>query len=120
MSFSREAALFKFIYEVEILLYRHIKVKRRYFGEIAYLLFRFHRLVKDIYAVDKSLARSGGDISRQHIHRCGFACAVWSEKAEYLAVINGKRDIVNCFFRAILLCKVSDLDHLSAPSIFNI
>ena len=109
-------ALFKVINKAEILLDGHIKVKGRQLGEIAYLLLCGCGIVQNVYPVDEHLSVGGGNVACEDIHGCGFTCAVGAEKAQYLAVIYGKRDIVQSFFAAVMLGKVFNLDHYSHSS----
>ena len=111
MRFSREFALLQVVHEAEIALDSHVNVKRRDLGKITDIRFSFLWILKNIYAVDKDLSRSGRNIAREHIHRSGFSGSVRAKKAEYLAFFDLEADIVYGKLVAVFLGKVFNLYH---------
>ncbi len=97
----------EFRHKHQILIYRHIRIERWYFREIANALFRLLRLCQDIEPIDLHRSASGGDITRHDIHCRGFSRTVRPKKTINLSFLYSKRQIfhrrvVSVFFAYIL------------------
>ena len=90
-----EFAFFQIKNKIQIFAHRHIGIKRRKFGQIAYILLRFVRFFENVVPVNGHRTRSERRIAGYHIHRRRFSRAVRTEKADYLAFFNRKRHVVD-------------------------
>ena len=106
-----QLAFFQVKDKVQIALDRHIGIQRRNLREIADIGLCPDRVLKDVGAVDEHLPRGRGDVAGEHVHGRGLAGAVRAKKAQNLAVLNSKADVVHSLLVTVVLCQISDFDH---------
>ena len=95
----------------EILIHRHIGIKRRLFGKITDEPLCVQRVVENIDTSYGYAAGSGREISCDDIHRRTLTGAVRSEKADNFTALHLKADIVNGAERAVILNQVRYFNH---------
>ena len=101
--FAVEGASFQVVDEIKILLDGHFEIKRRHFRQKADLLFDLQRMLKDVKTVDHGLARCRGKISREDVHRRGFARAVRPEESDDFSLFHLEADVVYGISVAVFL-----------------
>ena len=109
---TRNAAVFQRIHKAEVFLYRHIRIKRRLFGQEAYLGLRLKRLFEYVRTVYLRRSAGGGQVAGEDVERRRLACAVRAEKAHYLALGDIECDVLEHVLCAEIFVYTVDLDHV--------
>src|SRR5207244_2102847 len=82
-------------------------------SQISDALLDFERLLQHIETCDRSRTGRGRQKTRQHAHGGCLAGTVRSEKADDLAFLNLKRDVVDSKIARVLLGNFLNSDHIS-------
>jgi hypothetical protein len=80
--------------KVEIGPHLHVRVERQNFRQVADELAHFVRLVADVFAAHRGVAKGRVEIRREEFHGGRFAGAIRTEQADYFPTLDVKRGFV--------------------------
>ena len=106
-----ELAALEIVVEDEIFLDGHIEVERRLLGQIADVLLGFERIVKDVDARNRDVARGRREITRQNVHRRTLARTVGAKQADDLPLFDLEADVIHRTIRAVILYQMLNFYH---------
>lgn len=99
------------VHEVQVLLDRHVEIKRRHFRQVADQLLDLVRVFERVFALNRYRTARSGKVARNDIHGRRFAGAVRPKEADDRALFNREADLVQRDVCTVALGEVFDLDH---------
>src|SRR5207244_2814115 len=100
----------------QILIDAHFLVQGAAFRHVADTAAHLDRVPEDIKTGDSGLARRGGEKAGENPHGRAFAGAVGAEKADNLAARNVEGNALDGGVIAVILGKITHVDHWAAHS----
>ena len=97
----------------QVVTHAHFRIDRRDLRQIADPLFDLHRILCDVVAVYEHRSGVGGEASRDHVHRRGFARAVRPEKSEDLMIADREGDILHGGMQTVVFGQILDFNHIN-------
>ena len=97
--------------ERQIFFHLHFGVQRWSLGQVADAFLDLHRFLEDVEAGHRRSAFGGRQKTRQDTHRGRLPRPVRSQKADNLALLDFKRDVVDSDIPRVPFSKACDRDH---------